>query len=82
MFSSPISVLWMWSECSIVGATAPTVEICALDSASTQPNSTTTRVRAGPPTNWTTWPRIRLQNQSRPCTEADAARRELLIASM
>ena len=82
MFSSPISVLWIWSDCSIVGATAPTVEICALDSASTQPNSTTTRVRAGPPTNCTTWPRISPQNQSTPATEAEAARRVVLIESI
>ncbi len=52
--SRPIFVLPMCSECSSWGATAPTVAIWALDSPSTQPNSTITRARAGPPTSSTT----------------------------
>ena len=57
VLSSPILVLSRCSELSSWGATAPTVEIWALERASTHPNRTITRARAGPPTKCSTRPR-------------------------
>ncbi len=72
--SRPIFVLPMCSERSSCGATAPTVAICALESASTQANSTITRARAGPPTSSTTCPWSRRPNQRTARISARAAR--------
>jgi hypothetical protein len=62
--SRPILVLPMCRLCSSWGATAPTVAVSAPLSASTPPNSTITRARAGPPTRFTTSPRTRRASHS------------------
>ena len=68
--SSPIWVLSRCSELSSWGATAPIVEIWALERASTPAKRTTTRVRAVPPTAVTTRPRRWRHSQCSACPSA------------